>query len=165
MTTLDIYNKIKNQKKMIIILTGQPHSGKTTIAKHLKKAIEISFGYRQVFNIDGDDLREVLNNKDYSEQGRRKNIETAHAIAKYLQKQSIKNDVIISLVSPYRDLREKLKSEINCQEFYIHTTEIRGRENFHVGNYEKPLENFIGVDTTNVSEIETVNDILNNIKL
>ena len=57
---------------MIFILTGQPHSGKTTLAKHLKKALEISYGYRKVFHIDGDDLREILNNKDYSEQGRRK---------------------------------------------------------------------------------------------
>jgi adenylylsulfate kinase-like enzyme len=150
---------------MILILTGQPHSGKTTIAKHLKNAIEISLPYRQVYIIDGDDLREVLNNKDYSEQGRRKNIETAHSIAKYLQRQSIKNDVIISLVSPYRDLREQLKEEYSCQEFYVHTTEIRGRESFHVEDYEKPLENFIDVDTTNVSEIETVNQILNQLKI
>ena len=150
---------------MIIILTGQPHSGKTTIAKHLKTVIEISFPYRHAYIVDGDDLREILKNKDYSEQGRRKNIETAHAIAKYLQKQSIKNDVIISLVSPYRDLREELKSEFSCQEFYIHTTEIRGRENFHVPNYEVPLEKFIDIDTTNVSEIETINEILNELKL
>lgn len=150
---------------MIFILTGQPHSGKTTLAKHLKNALEISYGYRKVFHIDGDDLREILNNKDYSEQGRRKNIETAHAIAKYLQKQSTFVDVIISLVSPFRDLREELKSELDCVEFYIHTTDIRGRENFHVANYEKPIENFIDVDTTNESEIVTLNEMLNHIKL
>lgn len=150
---------------MIFILTGQPHSGKTTLAKHLKNALEISYGYRKVFHIDGDDLREILNNKDYSEQGRRKNIETAHAIAKYLQKQSTFVDVIISLVSPFRDLREELKSELDCVEFYIHTTDIRGRENFHVANYENPIENFIDVDTTNETEIVTLNEMLNHIKL
>ena len=48
---------------MIIILTGQPHSGKTTIAKHLKTALELSFSHRKVYNVDGDNLREVLNNK------------------------------------------------------------------------------------------------------
>ena len=149
---------------MIIILTGQPHCGKTTLAKHLKNAIESSYSHRKVYNIDGDDLREILNNKDYSEQGRRKNIETAHAIAKYLQKQSVFNDVIISLVSPYRDLRENLKSELKCLEFYIHTTDIRGRESFHVENYEKPIENFVDVDTTSVEEIVTLNEMLNHIK-
>lgn len=149
---------------MIFILTGQPHSGKTTLAKHLKNAIENSYGHRKVFHIDGDDLREILNNKDYSEQGRRKNIETAHAIAKYLQKQSSFVDVVISLVSPFRDLREELKSELDCIEFYIHTTNIRGRENFHVANYEKPIENFVDVDTTDEAEIVTLNEMLNHIK-
>lgn len=149
---------------MIIILTGQPHSGKTTIANYLKTALQTSFIDGKIYNIDGDDLREILDNKDYSEQGRRKNIETAHAIAKYLQKQNPLNHIIISLVSPYRDLREKLKSELDCKEFYIHTTEIRGRENFHVANYEMPLENFVDVDTTNDSELETLNEILNNLK-
>ena len=148
---------------MIIILTGQPHSGKTTIAKHLKTAIEVSFLHRKVYNVDGDDLRDILDNKDYSEKGRRKNIETAHAIAKYLQKQSLRNDIIISLVSPFRDLREKLKSETECKEFYIHTTEIRGRESFHVANYEKPLENFLDVDTTVDDELTTINFILDNL--
>lgn len=149
---------------MIIILTGQPHSGKTTIANYLKTALQTSFIDGKVYNIDGDDLREILDNKDYSEQGRRKNIETAHAIAKYLQKQNHLNHIIISLVSPFRDLREKLKSEFDCKEFYIHTTQIRGRENFHVANYEMPLKNFVDVDTTNDSELETLNEILNNLK-
>ena len=149
---------------MIIILTGQPHSGKTTIAKHLKTAFELINSNRKVFNIDGDNLREVLNNKDYSEQGRRKNIETAHSIAKYLQKESLFNDIIISLVSPFRDLREELKSDFDAKEFYIHTSEIRGRESFHVENYEKPLENFTDIDTTIDDEITTINFILKTLK-
>jgi adenylylsulfate kinase-like enzyme len=146
---------------MIIILTGQPHSGKTTIANRLKTLIN----HVNVYNIDGDDLREILNNKDYSEQGRRKNIETAHAIAKYLQKQDASNYIILSLVSPFRDLREKLKSEMECKEFYIHTSEIRGRENFHVSNYEQPLENFIEIDTTVDTEEETIIKLLDILNL
>ena len=115
---------------------------------------------RKVYQVDGDDLRAITNNKDYSEQGRRKNIETAHAIAKYLQKQSELNDIIISLVSPFRDLREQLKSKYNCYEFYIHTTQIRGREEFYVADYEQPLENFIDIDTTESDELTTMNEIL-----
>ena len=149
---------------MIIILTGQPHSGKTTISNHLKNVFSKVKKEKKIYQIDGDDLREILDNKDYSEQGRRKNIETAHAIAKYLQKQNPLNHIIISLVSPFRDLREKLKSELDCKEFYIHTTEIRGRENFHVANYEEPLENFFDIDT-NIDEVTTINEILNNLNL
>jgi adenylylsulfate kinase len=145
---------------MIIILTGQPHSGKTTISNHLKNILSYVNPNRKVYQVDGDDLRAITSNQDYSEQGRRKNIETAHAIAKYLQKQSELNDIIISLVSPFRDLREELKSEYNCYEFFINTTQQRGRESFHVANYEPPLENFIDIDTTQSDELTTMNEVL-----
>jgi adenylylsulfate kinase len=145
---------------MILILTGQPHSGKTTISNHLKNVFEASKSSRKVYQIDGDDLREILNNKDYSEQGRRKNIETAHAIAKYLENKDMNNLIILSLVSPFMDLREELKANYNAIEFYIHTTEVRGRENFHVANYEAPYEDFIDIDT-NEDEVTTINEILN----
>lgn len=119
---------------------------------------------KKIYQIDGDDLREILNNKDYSEQGRRKNIETAHAIAKYLENQNKDSLIILSLVSPFRDLREELKQSYGAKEFYIHTTEIRGRENFHVANYEVPLENFFDINT-NIDEVTTINEILNNLNL
>ena len=138
----------------IYILTGQPHSGKTSLANHLKNCLVKSFV------IDGDDLREILNNKDYSETGRRRNIETAHAIAKYLSRQDIDNNIIISLVSPYKDLRDSLKCENGAVEFYIHTSEIRGRESFHVPEYQKPTEDFTDIDTTGVSETESLKQIL-----
>jgi adenylylsulfate kinase len=149
---------------MIIILTGQPHSGKTTISNHLKNVFSKVKKEKKIYQIDGDDLREILSNKDYSEQGRRKNIETAHAIAKYLEKQNKDSLIILSLVSPFRDLREELKQSHGAKEFYIHTTEIRGRENFHVANYEEPLENFFDIDT-NIDEVTTINEILNNLNL
>jgi len=146
---------------MIVIFTGQPHSGKTTLAKHIKTAIEISQIHMNVFLVDGDDIRNLFDNQDYSEAGRRKNIETAHSIAKYLHKQSLFNMVLVSLVSPFRDLREKLKVECNAKEIYIHTTEIRGREKFHVADYEVPLQNFLDIDTTIEDELTSVNTILN----
>ena len=67
---------------------------------------------------------------------------------------------IISLVSPYRFLREEFKSKYNVIEVYLHTTEIRGRENFFVDEYEPPLANFIDMDTTNKTESESLNEIL-----
>jgi adenylylsulfate kinase-like enzyme len=138
----------------IYILTGQPHAGKTTLANLLKTSLNKSFV------IDGDDLREILNNKDYSEAGRRKNIETAHSIAKYLHRQDNDNNIIISLVSPFRDLRDSLKHETGALEFYIHTSEIRGREAFHVAEYQEPIKNFTDIDTTEISEDESLKQIL-----
>jgi len=143
---------------MIYWLTGQPGHGKTVLSKMLKQYIELKEN-TTVFNIDGDDLREILTNKDYSKQGRENNIKTAHSIARYLANQGF--DVIVSLVSPYRELREEFKSLGNITEMYIHTTEIRGREQFHVEDYEPPLSDFINVDTTNQHPEQSLNTILN----
>jgi adenylylsulfate kinase len=143
---------------MIYWLTGQPGHGKTVLSKMLKQYIELKEN-TTVFNIDGDDLREILTNKDYSKQGRENNIKTAHSIARYLANQGF--DVIVSLVSPYRELREEFKSLGNITEIYVHTTEIRGREQFHVEDYEPPLSNFIDIDTTNQTPGQSLNTILN----
>ena len=44
---------------------------------------------------------------------------------------------------------------------YLFTSEIRGREKFFVKDYEKPLKNFIEIDTTHQTEQESLNEILN----
>ena len=148
---------------MIYNLIGQPHSGKTTLAKHLRTALEISNPQRKVFIIDGDDLRKILNNKDYSEQGRRDNIGKAYAIAKYIDSDHL-HDVVIAVVSPFKDLREELKLTADVIEIYVHTTDIRGRENFHVENYEIPFLDYINIDTTNIDELTSTNELLDKIK-
>ena len=147
---------------MIYNLIGQPHSGKTTLAKHLKTALEINNPHRKAFIIDGDDLRKILNNKDYSKEGRRDNISKAYAIAKYLDADFL-HDVIIAMVSPFLDLREEFKLTADVVEIYVHTDNIRGRENFHVDYFEKPESNFIDIDTTDVDELTSVNELLEKI--
>jgi adenylylsulfate kinase len=130
---------------MIYWFTGQPGHGKTTLAKMLKEYIDFKKIYKEVFLIDGDDLREILINKDYTRKGRESNIRTAQSIALYLENKGF--DVIVSLVSPYRDLREEFKKRSDVREIYVHTKEIRGREDFHV-DYEEPIDNFIDIDTS-----------------
>ena len=133
---------------MIYLFTGQPGSGKTTLAKKLQIWLQTDKKNwrKSVFHIDGDQLRELFPNKDYSKEGREKNIQKAFDIAKYLDKSG--NDVVISLVSPYREMREQLKSECKVQEIYCHTKKIRGREDFFALDYEKPIEFFINLDTS-----------------
>jgi adenylylsulfate kinase-like enzyme len=46
---------------MIYWLTGQPGSGKTTLANWMVSALQGS----AIFHIDGDDLRDFFDNKDY----------------------------------------------------------------------------------------------------
>jgi adenylylsulfate kinase len=133
---------------MIYLFTGQPGSGKTTLGKKLQIWLQTDKKNwrKSVFHIDGDQLREIFPNKDYSKEGREKNIQKAFDIAKYLDKCG--NDVVISLVSPYREMREQLKSECKVQEIYCHTKKIRGREEFFALDYEKPIEFFINLDTS-----------------
>jgi adenylylsulfate kinase len=140
---------------MIIWLTGQPGSGKTTICEEILRIRD----YR-VFHIDGDDLRNLFENKDYSETGRRKNIELAQQIAQYLHNKG--KDVLVSLVSPYKDQRDKFKEKMgdNLVEVYIHTTDVRGREDFFVKEYEAPTEKYLSIDTTNESIEESTKKVL-----
>jgi adenylylsulfate kinase len=140
---------------MIIWLTGQPGSGKTTICKEISELKD-----NRIFHIDGDDLRDLFDNKDYSEQGRRKNIELAQQISHYLTNKG--KDVLVSLVSPYKDQRDKFKEKMgdNLVEVYVHTSETRGREDYFVKEYGQPTENYLDIDTTNDSVEESVKKIL-----
>ena len=139
---------------MIYWLTGQPGAGKTTLAQ-----LMVTSYPNDGIIVDGDNIRDIFDNKDYSEQGRRKNIELAQNISHFLHMKG--HTVIVSLVSPYRDQRESFKEKLGdgIVELYVHTTEIRGREERHVHNYEPPLENFIDVDTTDVNPIESIKQI------
>ena len=137
---------------MIFWFTGQPGSGKTTLGKALLEKLDDSF------HIDGDDLRGLSANADYSEQGRISNIRTAQSIAMYLDNKG--QNVVISVVAPYRWLREEFKERHNVNEIYLHTTEIRGREHFFAEDYEIPLSNFLEIDTTNKSVDSCINEIM-----
>lgn len=141
--------------------TGQPSHGKTVLAKLLKEEL---LNYGQVFHIDGDDLRALTLNKDFSEQGRIDNVKGAQKIAHYLYNQDY--TVVVSLIAPYRWQREELKTMLGADlvELYVHTTSPRERDHFSVKDYEAPLENFIDVDTTDDTPEESIAKILKLIK-
>jgi adenylylsulfate kinase-like enzyme len=137
---------------MIYLFTGQPGSGKTTLAKKLQFWLQTDKKNwrKSVFHIDGDQLRELFPNTDYSKEGRYKNITKAFDIAKYLD--DCGNDVVISLVSPYRELRERFKSECKVTEIYCHTKKMRGREDKFALDYEPPIEFFVDLDTSELPD-------------
>jgi adenylylsulfate kinase len=144
---------------MIYLFIGQPGSGKTTLAKKMKLWLQTDKKNwrKSVFHIDGDELRELFPNKDYSKEGREKNIQKAFDIAKYLQ--SNDSDVVISLVSPYKELREKFKGECKVTEIYCHTKKMRGREDKFALDFEPPTEYFVDLDTSDTPE-NTFNKLL-----
>ena len=114
---------------MIIVLFGQPHSGKTTLAKQFPT-------YK---NIDGDELRELFSNKDYSREGRIKNLNRASDIAHYLHRHC--NNIVLSLVYPYKEARDYLNSlEDNVKWVHLVYEVDRGREEYHVKDFEYPTD-------------------------
>jgi len=141
---------------MIYWFTGQPGAGKTVLAKMLENHIKDN-----VYLIDGDDMRELFANKDYSIKGRVENVSTAQRIAHYLHNQG--HDVIVSLVSPYIDQREDFKKLIglkNIVELYVHTAEPRERDHFKAEAYVAPKQNFIDIDTTEDTPEQSLQKIL-----
>jgi adenylylsulfate kinase len=149
---------------MVYWFTGQPGAGKTVLGKKLHEFIETEKrNWRQnVFHLDGDDLRELTVNKDYTPKGREINIRNAHMITEYIHKTGC--DVVVSLVAPPRWLREELKERIGLehfQEFYVHCSDTRERDHFHSKNYEAPETNFIDVNTTKDSPEKSFSKIIN----
>ena len=144
---------------MIIWLTGQPGSGKTTLAQGLISKISNGNSSFKIINLDGDDLRDINKNKDYSKEGRIKNISTAISIMRFLAN---KNYIcVVSIVAPYKFLRDELKSEFPFLEIYLHTSEVRGREDFFAKDYEKPTDpNHLAIDTGKLTIEESLNEIL-----
>ena len=128
---------------MIYWFTGQPAHGKTVLANMLKEELP------NAFRIDGDEMRELFTNKDYSINGRVVNVGTAQRIAHYLHNQG--HDVIVSLVAPYVDQREDFKKLIGNEsmvEFYVHTSEPRERDHFKAIAYTPPISDYVDIDTT-----------------
>lgn len=144
---------------MIYWFTGQPAHGKTVLANMLKEVLP------NAFRIDGDEMRALFTNKDYTINGRVSNVSMAQKIAQYLHNQG--HDVIVSLVTPYIDQREDFKAIIgdSIKEIYVHTSEPRERDHFKAIAYVAPQENFIDIDTTLDSPTESFTKLLKKLKL
>lgn len=101
-------------------------------------------GHHRTIMIDGDELREIFPNTDYSEKGRIENITKAFTIARFCNQKSF--NVVISMVCPYRELREKFKSENPVIEILVKRNDVGDKIQYHVNNFEEPERNFIELD-------------------
>lgn len=134
---------------MIILFFGQPASGKTTLANKLK------FEYKyctegRLITIDGDAWREVTQNKDYSKEGRIRNLKGAFDMALYLEKDDY--IPILSFVTPYEELRTYLReNSTELIEIYLEYNEERGRTKNFAVDFEKPTGEFLSINTSEES--------------
>ena len=147
---------------MIIILTGQPNSGKTTLSLELVHRLHEMRKDVTATIIDGDSLRTITKNVDYSKNGRRKNVKTAINIS--INSDTSNDYTVVALVSPFRDLRESLKNnnKHSVKEVYLHSSRLR--EGKMVDYYELPLNNYLDIDTDKHTIEESIKLILDYIK-
>ena len=71
---------------------------------------------------------------------------------------------VVALVSPFKDLREKLKNdgEIIVKEIYLHSS--RTRDGKMVEYYEPPTNNYLDIDTDKYTIKESLKLIIDYIK-
>jgi hypothetical protein len=140
---------------MITVLFGQPHSGKTTLSYDLES-----------WTLDGDKLRAVFQDKDFSREGRIKNLNRASDIAVFMH--SIYKNISIAMVYPYKEARDYLNNMctrlgIEIAWIHLYYSEERGREAFHVKDFELDFleENVLSLNTSHYSIEECIAQIKN----
>ena len=114
---------------MIYVLYGQPGAGKTTLsvllAEHLNSTTHI---------VDGDQLRRLTGNYDFTREGREKHIGKANDMITSLHGNC---NVIMALVNPYKRLREQLSAANPGQVIEVLLTSKRTiRKEYHVEDFE-----------------------------
>lgn len=135
-------------KGNIYWFTGQTAHGKTTLAVKLVELLQTERRNwrKDVFHIDDID-----------------GYDTTHTqlIAEYLSNNGC--DVVVSVLSPSREIRESFKDKVGVssfQEFYIH----KSTKKRYSTDYQPPTDNFFEVDTTKDKPEHSFTKIVNYLK-
>lgn len=150
---------------MIILLFGQPASGKTTLANEFTEAYHkvridtdiwkdiyssMTSMYKSFVLIDGDRWRDITQNKDYSKEGRMRNLKGAFDMALYLEKEGY--TPVLSFVTPFEELRQYLRDNaIKLAEIYLTYSGDRGRNNYFSSEFDEPLGSYLHLDTSELT--------------
>ena len=153
-----------DNKGRIYWFTGQSGAGKTVLATKLKEFLQTEKRNwrKDVFQIDGDIVRELTENQDQSEVGQIENIKDTQLIAEYIHNSG--SDVVVSMVTPYKELREGFKAQIGDKivEIYVYTTKKKLVPT--TSDYEVPEENFFEINTTSDNPTQSFSKLINYLK-
>ena len=133
---------------VILWLTGLSGAGKTTIAQHLEHKLRER--ERPVERLDGDDIRQNLSQGlGFSRQDRDINVRRVGYVANLLNRNGV--TVIVSLISPYRAIRDELSSTLNnFIEIYINAPlevcETRDVKGLYAKARSGQIKVFTGID-------------------
>jgi len=121
----------------VIWFTGLPSSGKTTLARHLEQILLKK--NRRVEVLDGDQLRRELDPEvGFSKTDREIHIRRVAYVSKLLARNGI--IVLVSLVSPYRNVRvDARKKIVNFVEVWVKCSIEKCIERDVKGLYKKAL--------------------------
>ena len=138
----------RQQRGVTVWFTGLSGAGKTTISKAVAQALQAR-GYK-VEILDGDIVRENLT-KDlgFSKQDRDENIRRIGFVSQLLTRNGV--IVITSAISPYREIREEVRSRIgDFVEVYVNAPLETCEQRDVKGLYKKArageIKQFTGID-------------------
>ena len=145
------HSNLKNQKPVVLWMTGLSGSGKSTIANAVEK--RLARMNRHTFLLDGDNVRHGLN-KDlgFTDADRVENVRRVGEVAKLMTDAGL--IVITAFISPFRSERDMVREMMEPGEFvevFIDTPLSVAEERDVKGLYAKAragdLKNFTGIDS------------------
>lgn len=120
---------------MIIVLFGQPYSGKTTLAMGIEKR------FMYTHNIDGDDFRLIFKDTDYSKAGEVANLKKAVDCGYYTIATGLCVNLVYSMDFSYKEARDYLRELMPDAVFvYLHCNMPRGKEKNEIEDFDVPTQ-------------------------
>lgn len=132
-----------NEKGTVYFFTGLAGAGKTAIGGLFYRRLKAA--KPNVILVDGDKMRLIIGNSDYSSEGRRKRALQRFPMWKEFAEQGI--DVILCSIAMYDEVRDWNRANIeNYVEIYIKTSMETLYRRDQKGLYSSGAKNVVGVD-------------------
>ena len=145
--------KIRNSQKRVVWLTGNTGAGKTSLAYLLKERLNAVV-------LDGDELRaSISTDLGFSKSDRHEHNLRVSRLAAIILNQN--NNVVVSVIAPFRKTREMITREINPYWIYVKSpTNISKKF-----PYEIPKKPHLTIDPTVESLLESMEKIVHDLFL